>query len=41
MLVAAEEHATLEVFDLATGNHLRTIIGFGAPHTILIRPGGR
>ena len=39
ILVAAEDHATLEVFDLKTGNHLRTITGFGAPHSILVRPG--
>ena len=38
-LLAAEDHATLEVFDLNTGNHLKTIGGFGAPHSILIRPG--
>jgi DNA-binding beta-propeller fold protein YncE len=38
ILVAAEDHATLEIFDLKTGNHLRTITGFGAPHSILIRP---
>lgn len=38
ILVAAEDHATLEVFDLKTGNHLKTITGFGAPHSILIRP---
>jgi DNA-binding beta-propeller fold protein YncE len=38
ILVAAEDHATLEIFDLKTGNHLKTISGFGAPHTILIRP---
>ena len=38
ILVAAEDHATLEIFDLKTGNHLQTISGFGAPHTILIRP---
>ena len=35
ILVAAEDHATLEVFDLKTGNHLKTISGFGAPHSIL------
>jgi DNA-binding beta-propeller fold protein YncE len=39
LLLAAEDHATLEVFDLATMKHLRTIGGFGAPHSILIRPG--
>ncbi len=38
MLVAAEDHATLEVFDLKSGDHLSTITGFGAPHTILVRP---
>lgn len=38
-LLAAEDHATLEVFDLKSGNHLKTIKGFGAPHTILVRPG--
>jgi DNA-binding beta-propeller fold protein YncE len=38
LLVAAEDHATLEVFDLKTGNHMRTISGFGAPHSFLVRP---
>lgn len=38
ILLAAEDHATLEVFDLKTGKHLRTINGFDAPHSILIRP---
>ena len=38
-LLAAEDHATLEVFDLKTGDHLKTVSGFGAPHTILVRPG--
>lgn len=38
-LLAAEDHATLEIFDLKTGDHLRTVTGFGAPHTILVRPG--
>ena len=39
ILLAAEDHATLEVFDLKTGAHLRTVSGFGAPHSILVRPG--
>ncbi len=39
LLLAAEDHATLEVFDLQTGKHLRTVKGFGAPHSILVRPG--
>jgi len=38
ILVAAEDHATLEIFDLKTGDHLKTITGFGAPHSILVRP---
>lgn len=41
LLVAAEDHATLEVFDLNSHQHLRTITGFGAPHTILVRPGAK
>lgn len=39
LLLAAEDHGTVEVFDLTTGNHLRTIKGFENPHSILIRPG--
>ena len=39
ILLAAEDHATLEIFDLKTGMHLRTVAGFGAPHSILLRPG--
>lgn len=39
LLLAAEDHATLEVFDLTTLKHLRTVKGFGAPHSILVRPG--
>ncbi len=39
LLLAAEDHATLEVFDLNTGRHLKTVGGFGAPHSILVRPG--
>jgi len=38
LLLAAEDHGTLEVFDLKTGEHLRTITGFDTPHSILIRP---
>jgi DNA-binding beta-propeller fold protein YncE len=41
ILVAAEDHASLEIFDLKTGNHLKTISGFGAPHSILIRPSSK
>ena len=39
LLLAAEDHATLEIFDLNTGKHLKSIGGFGAPHSILVRPG--
>ena len=39
LLLAAEDHATLEVFDLKTGKHLKTVPGFDAPHSILVRPG--
>jgi hypothetical protein len=37
VLLAAEDHATLEVFNLETGEHLRTVPGFDAPHSILVR----
>jgi DNA-binding beta-propeller fold protein YncE len=39
LLLAAEDHGTVEVFDLASGKHLRTIKGFETPHSILVRPG--
>jgi DNA-binding beta-propeller fold protein YncE len=39
LLLAAEDHGTLEVFDLKTSAHLRTIAGFGNPHSILVRKG--
>ncbi len=39
LLLAAEDHGTLEVFDLKSGNHLKTVKGFEAPHSILVRPG--
>jgi len=39
LLLAAEDHGTLEVFDLKTGKHLRTITGFDTPHSILVQPG--
>lgn len=38
ILLAAEDHATLEIFDIQTAKHLRTVGGFGAPHSILVRP---
>ncbi len=40
LLLAAEDHGTLEVFDLETGKHLRTVkAGIDTPHSILVRPG--
>ncbi len=39
LLLAAEDHGTLEVFSLKTSDHLRTIGGFGNPHSILVRRG--
>lgn len=34
LIAAAEEHHTLEVFDLKTGKHVQSIGGFKAPHSI-------
>lgn len=39
LLLAAEDHGTLEVFELKTGKHLRTVKGIETPHSILVRPG--
>src|SRR5579885_3147266 len=39
LLLAAEDHGTVEVFDLQTSAHLRTVSGFGNPHSILVRSG--
>jgi DNA-binding beta-propeller fold protein YncE len=39
LLLAAEDHGTLEVFDLKSSAHLRTVSGFGNPHSILVRKG--
>jgi DNA-binding beta-propeller fold protein YncE len=38
LIVAAEEHHTLELFDLKTGRHLQSIDGFKAPHSIAYVP---
>lgn len=35
LLLAAEEHHTLEVFDLKTGEKLQSISGLKAPHTLV------
>ena len=40
ILLSAEDHGTLEVFSLKTGDHLRTVKGkIDTPHSILVRPG--
>jgi DNA-binding beta-propeller fold protein YncE len=39
LLLAAEDHGTIEVFNLKTSAHLRTVGGFGNPHSILVRRG--
>ena len=39
LLLAAEDHGTVEVFDLNTSAHLRTVDGFENPHSILARKG--
>lgn len=39
LLLAAEDHGTLEVFNLKTAAHLKTVSGFGNPHSILVRKG--
>jgi DNA-binding beta-propeller fold protein YncE len=39
LFMAAEDHGTVEVFNLATGQHLRTIGGFSTPHAFFLVPG--
>jgi len=39
LLLAAEDHGTVEIFDLKTSEHLLTVGGFGNPHSILARKG--
>jgi len=38
LFLAAEDHKTVEVFDLKTGQRLKSIEGFGAPHSIIYLP---
>lgn len=38
LFLAAEDHGTLEVFDLRTGAHLKTVKGFATPHSIFLIP---
>src|SRR6516225_5052854 len=38
LFLAGEDQKTLEVFDLKTAHHIRSIGGFGAPHSIFFLP---
>src|SRR5437588_1884512 len=38
LYLAAEDHKSVEVFNLRTGKHIRSITGFGTPHSILPLP---
>jgi hypothetical protein len=39
LFVAAEDHNTVEVFNLATGRHVKTLPGFSTPHAFFLVPG--
>jgi hypothetical protein len=41
LFLAAEDHGTLEVFDLDTGKRLRTVKGFETPHAVLYLAGSK
>jgi hypothetical protein len=38
LFLAGEDHKTVEVFDLKTGRRLKSIAGFGTPHSIFYLP---
>ena len=38
LFMAAEDHGTLEVFKLSTGEHLKTVTGVETPHSIFYMP---
>jgi DNA-binding beta-propeller fold protein YncE len=38
LFLAGENHKSVEVFDLKTGRRLKSITGFGAPHSIIYLP---
>src|SRR4029077_16072541 len=38
IFLAGEDHKTVEVFNLHTGQRVKSITGFGAPHTIFYFP---
>jgi hypothetical protein len=39
LFLAAEDHGTVEVFNLATGKHLKTLTSFKTPHAFFLVPG--
>lgn len=39
LFVAAEDHGTVEVFDLNTGRHIKTLTMFKTPHAFFLVPG--
>jgi DNA-binding beta-propeller fold protein YncE len=41
LFLAAEDHGTLEVFNLDTGKHLRTVKGVETPHAVLYLAGSK
>ena len=38
LFLAAEDHGTLELFDLQSGKHLKSVGGFETPHSIFLIP---
>ena len=38
LFLAAEDHGTLELFDLRSGKHLKSVGGFETPHSIFLIP---
>jgi hypothetical protein len=38
LFLAGEDHQTLEVFDLQSGRHLKSVTGFRTPHSVLYLP---
>jgi DNA-binding beta-propeller fold protein YncE len=38
LFLAGEDHKSLEVFDLKTGRHMKSIPGFGVPHSVFYLP---
>src|SRR5262249_45783910 len=38
LFLAGEDHQTLEIFDLQTGRHIKSVAGFGTPHSIFYLP---